>query len=99
MSRKCVISGKAVLVGHKVSHSNRKTKKRFLPNLKYLSIKSEILDKSFRLRLSTNSIRTIEHNDGLDNYLISTPNSKLSKDAMIIKKEILKFMEKPLENA
>jgi len=93
MARKCNLTGKAVLVGNKVSHSNRKTKKRFLPNLQETSLSSDILASSFRMRVSTNAIRSIEVNGGLDNYLISSKNDNLSSEALSIKKRIKKAFQ------
>lgn len=95
MSRRCSINvKKAVQSGNKVSHSNRKTRRRFLPNLQSVSFFSDILNKFISLRLSTNSVRTIEHNHGIDNYLLSTGSSKLSVDAKKIKKTLQKAAER-----
>lgn len=89
MSRKCAINpSKGVLYGHQVSHSNRKSSKRFLPNLQSLSLHSDLLNESFNMRISLNTLRTIEHNNGLDDYLLSTSNTKLSAEAVKIKKRL-----------
>lgn len=89
MSRQCSINeGKSVLVGHKVSHSNRKSKKRFLPNLQVVSFLSDALNKMIKLRVATNTIRSVDHNNGIDNYLLQTSSSKLSPEAKKLKKEI-----------
>ncbi len=88
MTRLCEITGKKVLVGCNVSHSIIKTKKRFLPNLHSFSLRSDILVKNITFRLSVNGLRTIEHNFGLDNYLLTTQSSKLSPKALEIKKLI-----------
>ncbi len=89
MSRKCAITpNKAVLYGNQVSHSNRKTSKRFLPNLQVISLRSEILSTSFNMRISLHTLRSIEHNYGLDAYLLKTSNTKLSSEAVKIKKRI-----------
>ncbi len=93
MTRLCEITGKSILVGNSVSHSNIKTKKRFLPNLHFFSVRSEILNRTIRLRLCTNGIRTIEHNLGLDNYLLTTKSSKLSNVAIKLKKLIKKTLK------
>jgi large subunit ribosomal protein L28 len=79
--------------GNNVSHSNRKTKRRFLPNLHNFSLRSDILNCTIRLRLSANGIRTIEHNLGLDNYLLTTPASRLSQEALKLKKLINKKLQ------
>ncbi len=94
MTRRCDITGKTVLVGHNVSHSNIKTKRRFLPNLHILTFYSEILGRKISFRMTTKGIRTIEHNHGLDNYLLSTPASRLSYTALKLKKMIKKELQK-----
>jgi large subunit ribosomal protein L28 len=91
MARRCSIDvNKGVLVGNKVSHSNRKSKKRFLPNLQIISFLSDVLGKSLTLRITPSSARTIEHNEGIDNYLITTSSSKLTVEAQRLKKQIMK---------
>jgi large subunit ribosomal protein L28 len=90
MARRCNLTGKAVLSGNKVSHSNRKTKKRFLPNLQKLSLTSDSLAASFRLRITTHALRSIEANGGLDTYLLASNNNDLSPEALSIKKRIKK---------
>ena len=90
MSRKCVITKKGVLSGNNVSHSNRRTRRRFLPNIQKFSLMSDILGRSIRMKISTNGIKTIDHNEGLDNYLLTTPNSKLSVEVRSLKKKIMK---------
>jgi len=98
MSRRCSVnSKKGVLKGHNVSHSNRKTKRRFLPNLQAVTFLSDILNSKISLRLSTNSIRTVEHNEGIDNFLLSTASGKLDKVALRIKKRIVTALEKAKE--
>lgn len=93
MTRLCEITGKSVQVGNNVSHSNIKKKRRFLPNLQAFSLRSEILNKTVRLRMTANGIRTIEHNLGLDNYLMTTKSSRLSPEALKLKKLILKVLK------
>ncbi|MBE7618761.1 50S ribosomal protein L28 [Gluconacetobacter entanii] len=90
MSRRCQITGKGVLTGNNVSHANNKSRRRFLPNLQETSLLSDILGTPVRLRLSTNGIRTVEHNGGLDAFLLSTPNRKLTPEAMTVKRRILR---------
>ncbi|MBB2202871.1 50S ribosomal protein L28 [Gluconacetobacter tumulisoli] len=94
MSRRCQITGKGVLTGNNVSHANNKSRRRFLPNLQETSLLSDILGSSVRLRLSTNGIRTVEHNGGLDAFLLSTPNRKLPTEAQVLKRRILRAQEK-----
>ena len=88
MSRRCSITGKSALVGHSVSHANNKTKRRFLPNLQTISVLSDALRGPVRLKLSTNAIRTIEHNGGIDAYLLATADRKLSAEARRLKRRI-----------
>ena len=88
MSRRCVITGKGVLTGNNVSHANNKTRRRFLPNLQESSFWSEILAAPVKLRLSTNGIRTVEHNGGLDAFLLGTPDRKLTEDAIVLKRRL-----------
>jgi large subunit ribosomal protein L28 len=88
MARRCAYSGKAVLSGHNVSHANNKTKRRFLPNLQVTSLFSDTLNQMVKLRVTTHGIRTIEHNGGLDAYLLNTPNRKLGEEARHIKRRI-----------
>lgn len=87
MARKCVITGKGVQVGHNVSHSNVKTKRRFLPNLQRTSVLSDVLG-SVRLRVSAAAIRTIEHKGGIDAYLRNTPDRKLSPEIRRLKRRV-----------
>ena len=88
MSRRCQITGKGVLTGNNVSHANNKTRRRFLPNLQEASLMSDMLGVPVRLRLSTRAIRTIEHNGGIDSFLLSTPARKLPAEASAIKRRI-----------
>ncbi len=94
MSRRCQITGKGVLTGNNVSHANNKTRRRFLPNLQETSMLSDILGADVRMRLSTRGIRTVEHNGGIDAFLLSTPNSKLPEEAQVIKRRILRARTK-----
>jgi large subunit ribosomal protein L28 len=88
MSRRCEITGKGVLSGNNVSHANNKTRRRFLPNLQVTSLLSDILGSEVRLRLSTRAIRTIEHNGGIDAFLLGTPNSKLTDEGLTLKRRL-----------
>jgi len=90
MARRCGITGKGVQVGNNVSHANNKTKRRFMPNLQTTRLLSDALGQQVRLRLSVNAIRTIEHNGGLDAYLLSTRDAKLPEAALKVKRRIKK---------
>jgi large subunit ribosomal protein L28 len=89
MARKCIVTGKGVQVGHNVSHSNIKTKRRFLPNLQRTSLLSDVLG-SVRLRVTAAAIRTIEHKGGIDAYLRATPDRKLSPEIRRLKRRVEK---------
>ena len=93
MARRCPITGKGVQVGNNVSHSNRKTKRRFLPNLQTISLLSDSIG-AVRMRLSTNAIRTIEFKGGLDAFLKGTPDRKLSPEVRRLKRRIEGAAEK-----
>jgi large subunit ribosomal protein L28 len=92
MSRRCALTEKAVQTGHKVSHSNRKTKRKFLPNLHNVTLISDVLQRSVRLRVSAAGLRTVEHNGGLDAWLMKASATELSAPALRLKREIEKRM-------
>jgi len=90
MSRRCDLTGKAVLTGHLVSHSNRKTKRRFLPNLCNVTLQSESLNRSVRLRISANALKSVDHRGGLDAFLKKARDEELSPRALELKRLIVK---------
>ena len=90
MSRICELTGKGRLTGNNVSHANNKTKRVFLPNLQNVTLMSEKLDRSFKFRVSTSGLRSVEHNGGLDNWLLKTNDEKLSTRAQKVKRELVK---------
>ncbi len=90
MSRRCELTGKAVQSGNKVSHSNRKTRTRFLPNLCQVTLISDTLGKGFKLRVAAAAIRSVEHRGGLDAFLIKASDLDLSSDALAIKRNVVK---------
>ncbi|MDE1917929.1 MAG: 50S ribosomal protein L28 [Sphingomonadales bacterium] len=90
MSRICELTGKGRQVGHNVSHANNKTKRVFLPNLQNVTLLSEGLDRSIKLRVSTHGLRSVEHVGGLDNWLLKTSDTKLSRTALKVKRELVK---------
>ena len=94
MSRRCDLTGKAVLVGHKVSHSNIKTKRRFLPNLLNVTMISDALGKSVKLRVSANALKTVDHRGGLDAYLLSAKETVLAPKMRELKRQIEKKQAK-----
>jgi large subunit ribosomal protein L28 len=88
MARRCAITGKGVLTGNNVSHSNNRTRRRFLPNLQETSVLSDALGQTVRLRVSVQGLKTIEHNGGIDAFLMSVCNAKLSDEARRLKRRI-----------
>ena len=94
MSRRCQITGKGVLTGNNVSHANNKSRRRYLPNLQETSLLSDVLGGAVRMRLTTNGIRTVEHNGGLDAFLLGTPNRRLPLEARALKRRILRAQAK-----
>ena len=90
MSRRCELTGKAVMSGHLVSHSNVKTKRRFLPNLCSVSLQSDALKRTVRLRITANALRSVEHRGGLDAFLVKAREIELSQGARLLKREIAK---------
>ncbi|CAN2535353.1 MAG TPA: 50S ribosomal protein L28 [Methylosinus sp.] len=90
MSRRCELTGKGVQTGNLVSHSNHKTRTRFLPNLVNVTLASDALARSVRLRVSAAALRTVEHRGGLDAFLVKARDTELSDDARSLKREIVK---------
>ena len=90
MSRRCELTGKAVQTGNKVSHSNRKTRTRFLPNLCNVTLISDSLARSVHMRVAAAALRSVEHRGGLDAFLVKAYDSELSQDAILLKREIKK---------
>tara|TARA_Y100000590_G_scaffold226945_1_gene256252 strand:+ start:75 stop:353 length:279 start_codon:yes stop_codon:yes gene_type:complete len=89
MSKKCELTGKAPLKGHKVSHANNKTKRKFLPNLKNVTFKSDLLKRNITLRVSNAALRTVDYKGGLDYYLRSVKSFKLSPRVKKLKNKII----------
>ena len=89
MTMKCELTGKSFQTGNNVSHAKNRTKRRFLPNLQKITFISEKLGQKIQLKVAASTIRTVEKKGGLDDYLESTPNSKLPKKAKKLKKTIL----------
>jgi large subunit ribosomal protein L28 len=90
MTRRCDLTAKSAQVGHKVSHSNIKTKRRFLPNLQNVTMISDVLGRSVRLRVSTNAVKSVDHIGGLDAFLLKADAADLSPRAREIKRQIEK---------
>ncbi|HEX2017532.1 MAG TPA: 50S ribosomal protein L28 [Aurantimonas sp.] len=90
MSRACELTGKAVQTGNNVSHANNRTRRRFLPNLCNVSLISDALGQRYRLRVSANALRTVEHRGGLDAFLAKADEAELSQRARLLKRQIAK---------
>jgi large subunit ribosomal protein L28 len=89
MSKKCELTGKSPLKGHRVSHANNKVKRKFFPNLKKVTFKSDILKRSIKLSVSNSALRTVDYRGGLDSYLKRVKSFKLSPRAKKLKKKIV----------
>ncbi|MBL8561039.1 MAG: 50S ribosomal protein L28 [Gemmobacter sp.] len=90
MSRVCELSGKGPMVGNTISHANNKSRRRFLPNLNDVTLISDVLGQSFKLRVSAAALRTVDHRGGLDAFLAKAKDDELSDKALKIKKDIAK---------
>ncbi|MDZ7905728.1 MAG: 50S ribosomal protein L28 [Cypionkella sp.] len=90
MSRVCELTGKGPMSGNTVSHANNKNRRRFLPNLNHVTLISDVLGRSFSLRISAAGLRTVDHRGGLDAFLAKAKDDELSLNALKIKKEIAK---------
>ena len=88
MTRRCELTGVGPMVGHNVSHSNAKTKRRFLPALSPASLHSEALGQTYKLRISNAALRTVDYKGGLDAFLLGARDEKLSTRALKIKKQV-----------
>jgi large subunit ribosomal protein L28 len=93
MARRCDLTGKTVLSGNNVSHANNKTRRRFLPNLQETTLLSDVLG-AVSLRLSTRAIRTIEHNGGLDAFILGQSDRKLTEEGLSLKRRLVKASAK-----
>jgi len=89
MSKKCELTGKSPLKGHNVSHANNKTKRKFIPNLKKVTFKSDVLRRNIRLNVSNAALKTVDYKGGLDDFLKTVKTYKLSKRAKRLKNQII----------
>ena len=90
MAWRCELTGKARQIGNKVSHSNRKTKRRFRPNLLNVTLLSDALGRKVRLRISANALKTVDHRGGFDAFLLKARNTELSARVLELKRQIVK---------
>ena len=93
MSRRCELTGKGPMTGNNVSHANNKTRRRFLPNLQDVTLQSDTLGRSFKFRVSSAALRTVDHRGGLDAFLSRAKDEELSAGALKVKKDIAKASE------
>ncbi len=93
MARRCDLTGKGVMRGNNVSHAHNKTRRHFRPNVQHTSLLSDALGRMVRLKVSVSAIRTIEHNGGLDAYLMKTPNARLPQEIRRLKRRIARKIE------
>ncbi len=100
MSRRCELTGVGPMVGHNVSHSNIKTKRRFLPSLAEVALQSESLGQTFRLKITNAALRTLDFRGGLDPVLMNSRDDVLSPRALKIKRQVkAKLAISPAETA
>ena len=99
MSRRCELTGKGVLTGHRVSHSNIKTNRRYLPNLNVVSLDSETLQRRFRFRIAASALRTVDHRGGLDAFLMKAKDEELSPRARQMKRDLMAAVQTPASSA
>jgi len=90
MAWRCELTGKERLIGHRVSHSNRKTKRRFLPNLLNVTLLSDSLGRKVRLRVTANALKTVDHRGGLDAFLLAAKDGELSPRVLELKRQVVK---------
>ncbi len=90
MSRRCELTGIGPMSGNNVSHAKNRTRRRFLPNLNRVSLLSDALGRTFKLRISAAALRTVDHRGGLDAFLAKAKDADLSVNALKIKKDIAK---------
>ncbi len=90
MARRCELTGKGVQAGNNVSHAKNRTRRRFLPNLQRVSLMSDALGETIKLRVSMNALRSVEHRGGLDAFLLKAKKDGLSLKALRLKRRIEK---------
>jgi large subunit ribosomal protein L28 len=88
MARRCELTGKGVMTGNNVSHALNRTRRRFLPNLVNVTLISDALGRSVKLKVSAHALRTVEHRGGLDAFLLKAPDDELSPNALSLKREV-----------
>ena len=92
MAKRCDLTGKGVQSGNNVSHSHRKTRRRFVPNIQKVTMKSDVLGQNLALNIATSTLRSIDHNGGLDNFLITAKSNNLSEEGQKLRRKIKKAL-------
>ncbi len=90
MSKKCDLTGKQAQFGNNVSHSQRKTRRRFNPNVHDVTVRSDVLKRTFKMRLASSTLRSIDHNGGFDNFLVTAKANNLTEDGQKIRRLVKK---------
>ena len=90
MARRCELTGKGVQAGNNVSHANNRSRRRFLPNVQEVRLMSEVLGRSFSMKVSAAALRSVEHNGGLDKFLLKSRDADLSLQARRVKRDVQK---------
>lgn len=98
MARRCELTGKGVMTGNNVSHAHNKSRRRFLPNLCNVTLISEALGRSVRLKVSAHALRSVEHRGGLDAFVLAAKDSELSMKARRLKRELQKAQDASAES-
>lgn len=93
MSRRCELTGKGVMAGNNVSHANNRTRRRFLPNLNDVTLESEALGRSIKLKISREAQRSVDHSGGFDTFIMKAPEENLSDRAVKLKRDIKKILK------
>ncbi len=97
MARRCELTGKGVMTGNNVSHAHNKTRRRFLPNLVNVHLMSDVMGASYRFRISTQALKSVEHRGGLDAFLLKAHDTELSEKARKLKKQIRRRLAEKAE--
>ncbi len=93
MSRRCELTGKGVMAGNNVSHANNRSRRRFLPNLNDVTLESEALGRSIKLKISREAQRSVDHSGGFDTFIMKAPEENLSDRAVKLKRDIKKILK------
>jgi large subunit ribosomal protein L28 len=95
MARRCELTGKETQFGNNVSHAKNRTNRRFVPNLQKVTLYSDSLHQGVKLRISTRALRSVQHNGGLDSYLLSRHDEQLAPEGLRLKRKIQKLLSAP----